>query len=305
MVETYWLYRLLPYLTYSIAIFGSILSGYLVYSGISTKLERRHLRLRLKDNWQDSKQGFVKQAVGSKTEQILREARYPLGLTGLRLQLVLMVLLMVVLLNYGVASFIMNGDLKIIPILIGIAIILMLNPGLPYTPARFFLNKLIEYRRAKRNAELFSLYDMLVSEIEMMRSTRVNIYSLLRTLLPYFRELNPLLTKMLGDWTSSSVGPYEAVDRFAEQVGTNEAKSLATALKTFDESSRSTLLNSLRGMEDMFITSQIENNRRKRKLYIDIVSLPVKAANFAILLNFILVIVMMVMAIMGNSKISV
>ncbi|MDX1805857.1 MAG: hypothetical protein R3267_02370 [Paenisporosarcina sp.] len=305
MVESTMLYRLLPYVTYFVAIIGSVVSGYLVYSGLSSKLERRHLRLRLKDNWQDSKKGFVSQAELSKTEQILREARYPLGLTALRLQLISFGIFALIVFNYGIAAFIVKGDIKVVPILVGIALLFLLNPGIKFTPARFMLVKLIEYRRAKRNAELFSLYDMLVSEIEMMRSTRVNVYSLLRTLLPYFKELNPLLTKMLGEWTSSAIGPYEAVERFSDEVGTNEAKSLATVLRTFDESNRETLLTSLRGMEDMFITSQIENNRRKRKLFIDLIAMPVKAANFLILLNFIIVIIMMVMSIMGASKISI
>lgn len=283
---------------------GSILSGYLIYIGLANNLERRHFRLKLKNTWQSGKVEYLKKAELSHTEKLLYEARYPLGLTAVRYQLLLLFLIYMLFLNYTFISYLMKGYVQWTPILIGSALILILNPGLRYSPIRFLLNKLIDYRKAKRNAELFSLYDMIVSEIEMMRTTRVNIYSLLKAMLPYFKELNPLLTKMLSDWTSSTVGPYKAVENFAAEIGTSEAKSLATVLKSFDENSRETLLMSLRGMEEMFVTSQIENNRRKHKLFIDLVSLPVKASNFLILLNFIIVIVMMVMVIMGNSKLN-
>lgn len=304
MVETVWFYKLLPFVSFLVAIIGSVVSGYLVYNGLSTKLERRHLRLRINKNINESRKQFVNQAKSSQVETLLMEAKYPLGLNAIRLNIIFLCLFFLVLMNYGVIAFVFKGFMQTGPMFIGTIVLVVLYPGQPLSPVRFALNRAIEYRKSKRTAELFSLYDMLVSEIEMMRSTRVNVYSLLRTLLPYFKELNPLLAKMLSDWTTSTVGPEKAIDEFAKIIDTSEAKSLATVLRTFDENNRETLLESLRGMEDMFITSQIENSRRKRKLFIDTIGMPVKLANFLVALNFVVVIIMMVMAIMGNSSLN-
>lgn len=302
-MESIWLYRLLPFIPYLFAIGGGVLSGFLVYGGLTDHHERRHYRLRLKSTLTKSKTDLMGQAQKSGTEQLLKQARYPFGLTAVRLYLILIIILAYLAFNYVVLSVLMNGYIRWMPLIIGLVIVLLLNPDTPLSPMRFILNKFIAYRKAKQLAELFSLYDMLVSEIEMMRTMRVNIYSLLRMMLPYFDELKPAMTKMLMEWTSSTAGPQLAVDNFAKDIGTSEAQSLATVLKTFDENSRETLLESLKGMEDMFITSQIENNRRRRKLFIDLVGMPVKTANFLILLNAILVIVMMVTKIMDSSNI--
>lgn len=302
-MESLWLYRLLPVLPYFLAVGGGILSGFLVYGGLTDHHERRHYRLRLKNTISKSKTDLVGQAENSMTEQLLKQARYPFGLTAVRVYLVLLGILTYLTLNYVVLALLTNGYIRWTPFIIGIAGVLLVNPDTPFSPNRFILKKFIEYRKAKQVAELFSLYDMLVSEIEMMRTMRVNVYSLLRVMLPYFDELKPAMTKMLMDWTSSTVGPTQAVDAFAKEIDTSEAQSLATVLKTFDDNSRETLLESLKGMEDMFITSQIENNRRRRKLFIDLVGMPVKTANFLILLNAVLVIVMMVMKIMDSSNV--
>lgn len=304
MNETIWLFRILPYVVYAIAFSGALTSGVLVYNGLATKLERRHLRLRLKNGWKSSKKELALKARSSGSEKILKAARYPLGLSAIRVNLILVGLLALLVFNYIFLALLLKGHIQMFPLLIGIIVLIFLYPGNPISLTHFGLTKFIDYRRSKRNAELFSLYDMLVSEIEMMHTTRVNAYSLIKAFLPYFNELKPLLTGMLARWTSSSRGPHEGIDWFAEEIGTSEAKSLATILKTFDEDSRDTLLVSLRGMEDMFVTSQIENNRRKRKLFIDMVSLPVKIANWLILLNFVIVIIMMVLNLMGNNKIS-
>jgi len=257
--------------------------------------------MRLKENWYENKQKFVEKSNTSSLEQLLVLTRHPLGLNALRMNILFIGLLVLNLLNYGVLPF-LTGRVSGVALLLSVVIVIVLYPGIPFSPTRMLLNQLLEYRKAKRNAELFSLYDMLVSEIEMMRSTRINVYSLLRTLLPYFVEIKPSLSKMLSEWSSSSKGPYEAIDGFAESINTSEAKSLATVLKTFDENNRETLLTSLRGMEDVFITSQIENSRRKRKMFVDIMSLPVKTANFLIMLNFVLVIVSMTLKMMEGTS---
>ena len=146
------------------------------------------------------------------------------------------------------------------------------------------------------------LYDLVINELEAMDVTRVNTYNLIRNLKPYFEYINGSLSQLLARWTDDG-GPREALERFGEDIGTKEAKSLAATLKTLDENERLTVLSALRGMNNMFVRSQIENYRRRRKVMTDLGSLPIRITHFLILLNFIAVVVYMVMVIMQNARV--
>jgi hypothetical protein len=293
------LYKILPILEKLIPILISILAGYLVYSGLASRMEKQHLRLRFKESIREEREKFVEKSSTGKNENLLKEAGYPLGINGLRWELIKWSLLIFTVTNYIIYPFIATGDYSLIaPLLILVGMVLIM-PTFPYSITRFILNRLIGYKKAKRNSELFSLYDMLISELQMMQNTRINSYSLIRTLKPYFKELEGPLTRLLSGWTNDE-GPEVALDAFAKEIGTNEAKSLANVLKKFDENKRETILQSLQGMEDMFITSQIENYRRRGKLYVDLANLPIKAAHGLIILNFIIVVITMVSILMQD-----
>lgn len=303
MTESVLIFRFLPYVPYVIGVIGAMLTSVLMYFGLATRLERRHFRLRMKEGWEDGKRDLVERTKSSKLELLLHQAKYPLGMNALKMNFVYLAILLLLFLNYMFFPALLIGQLKLTQFVIGLVVLVVFYPPIPYSPTRFLINRLIEYRQAKKNAELFSLYDMLVSEIEMMITTRVNIYSLLRSLQPYFKEINHDISIMLSDWQSASVGPDKAINRFAERIGTNEAKSLSTVLQTFDDNTRENLIDSLRGMEDLFVTSQIENNRRKNRMFLDVISMPVSVAHFCIGLNFVIVFIIMVMIIMGDSSI--
>lgn len=302
MNESIFLYKYLPIFIKTIAIVGAIVAGYLVYSGLSNRIEKQHLRMRFKEKFYKQQVKFKEQAETGKTERLLKEAGNPFGLNGIRWEFMKWLLLVFVFINYIVYPYFSTGNVSYFSILTIAGGMIFLAPAFPYSLTRFILNRLIDYKQAKRNSELFSFYDMLLSEIQMMQQTRVNVYSLIRTLKPYFKEIDGAITRLLANWTSDDEGPDYALDVFAKEIGTNEAKSLSNVLKTFDNSKRETILQSLQGMEDMFINSQIENYRRKRKLYVDLANLPIKAAHGLIILNFIMVIVYMVSFLLKDSR---
>ncbi|MFE7064181.1 hypothetical protein ACFVAD_18790 [Sutcliffiella sp. NPDC057660] len=297
------LFKVLPYLIYIVAVVFALVSGVLVYSGLSSRKERLQFRLRFKQAIQEQQSQMKEKAVESKVETVFREAGYPLGITAIRWMVLKNSLLILLILNYLVYPIMFKGDYSLISILMIFFVMAAISPTFPFSITRFFLNRWTEYKKAKRNAELFSLYDMLISEIQMMNTTRINVYNLLKGLTPYFSEIKKDLNKLLINWNSDQ-GPSLALDQFASELDTNEAKSLVTILKTFDENQRETILTSLKGMEDTFINSQIENYRRRRKLFLDLGKLPIKTTHFLILLNFVVVIVYMVSFIMSESRFS-
>ncbi|MGE8081334.1 hypothetical protein [Peribacillus loiseleuriae] len=295
-------YQSLSFIVTSSAYLLSIMSGFFVYAGLTTKVERTHHRLRFKEEWQEQKSGYIDKRSKSKSEYLFKESGNPFGLTAIRWDISRAIFMLVVFLNYILYPWVNSGSPQFSIFILVALIAISTEPSLgKLSIMHFMLNRLILYKKAKRNAELFSLYDMLVSEIQMMNSTRINIYSLLRTLTHYFRELNGTLKRLLSNWTSD-LGPDEALELFAKEIDTSEAKSLATVLKTFDNNDKETILISLRGMEDMFVTSQIENYRKRRKLYVDLANIPVMAAHWLILFNFLIVIINMVLAILNGAK---
>lgn len=301
MQETILIYKLLPFLIYFIAVVGAIMSGLLVYFGLASKQERKQTRLRIKQELESNKEKVVKQASDTFTEKLLREADYPLGINGIKYYTFFMSLIVVLIGYYLVGPFLMGDFVSVWRILFLIAVYLVFLPSFPYSLFRYTLNAVIVYKQAKRNSEVFMLYDLLINELEGMDVTRVNTYNLVRNLKPYFEYINGPLSQLLARWTDDG-GPHEALDRFGEDIGTKEAKSLASTLKTLDENDRSTVLSALKGMNNMFVRSQIENYRRRRKVMTDLGSLPIRITHFLILLNFIAIVVYMVMIIMENAR---
>jgi hypothetical protein len=298
--DSVWLYKYLPLLIRAACVLGAIIAGYLLYSGLTTRTEKLFYKLRVRNAIQQSKQQFQTKAERSKLQDILREAGFPLGLNAVRYKILHLALMVFLILNYIVYPYWSGEGVALYTVILIIALYVGLLPDVPFSLAHLILKKWIEYRRAKRNSELYSLYDMIISELEMMQTMRINCYSLLRTLKPYFQEIEPDLNRLLAQWNSDK-GPSYALDLFAKEMGTREAEALATILKTFDENKKETILTSLRGMEDMFVNSQIENYRRRRKLLVDLASIPIKATHYLIILNFVIVIVYMVSVIFKQS----
>ncbi|NLP52202.1 hypothetical protein [Bacillus sp. RO1] len=262
-----------------------------------------HYRLRFKQALKEQQEQIVVKSSEGKLEKVFKDAGYPLGINAIRWHLFSYSLLVLLILNYMVYPYLFKGDFSIFSV-VGIVVIMFgISPKYPFSLSTFILKRWIEYKKAKKNAELFSLYDMLIGEIQMMNSTRINAYNLLKGLKPYFSEINGELNRLLINWNSDK-GPEYALELFAKELNTPEAESLVTVLKTFDDNKRETILQSLKGMEDTFINSQIENYRRRRKLYVDLGKLPIKATHFLIILNFVVVIVYMVSFIMSESRFS-
>ena len=294
------LYKYYPILVHIIAIFGALGSGWLVYSGLTNRYEKIHHRLRFKQSILEQKNRFVLFSKESRLEIMLKQAGYPLNITALKYNIFHMCLSIFLALNYLIVPYYTKGTFSMVTLGILFLVLLLTVPLFPYAAIYFLLKRLIDYKNAKRNAELFVLYDLLTTEIQMMETSRINAYNLLRDLRPYFTEIEDSLNRLLTDWNKDK-GHVAALDAFAKEINTSEAEALVTVLKTFDENSRKTILESLRGMEEVFANAQIENYRRRRKLFVDLARIPIKTAHFLIILNFVVVIVFMVSVIMRNS----
>ncbi|RHW36089.1 hypothetical protein D1B31_17870 [Neobacillus notoginsengisoli] len=289
---------------YTLSFLLSVVAGILVYTGLSSKNERLQTRIRLRKNFSTSRDKVISGSRNSKAEEWLKKAHYPLGLNGIRYYLLFGGLIAFLTAYYVVLPILIKGHPTKLTMMASFLIFLLAalaTPSNPFSIFVYFMKRVIEFHQAKKNAEVFMLYDLLINEIEMMTNSRINTYSLLRSIKPYFIVLDKPLTILLTSW-SSDEGPEIALEKFGTELNSKESQTLIGVLKNLDDLGRETALGQLRGMHNMFVKSQIENYRRKRKITTDLMGIPIKVTHFIIILNFLVVIVTMVSIILQSSR---
>ncbi|MGG1594790.1 hypothetical protein ABEI30_12855 [Terribacillus saccharophilus] len=295
------IYKIIPIIFYGFETILALTTGYLVYSGLTTNTERLQTRLRIKQSLNNSKEQLVKTAKGTKAEEWFKITNYPLGLNSTRYFVIYFTIIGLLLANYILLP-ILTGRLVSNWAFLGIfALALLFLPSFPYSLFIYTMKRIVEYRTAKKNAEIFMLYDLITNELRMMNNTRTNAYNMLRNLRVYFDVISEPYNRLLTNWTNDE-GPQIALNRFADEIGTKEARALANIISKMDEIEIDTALNSLSGLNDMFIKSQIENYRRRKKVTNELSSIPIKITHFLIILNFVAVVIVMVMEILKQNQ---
>lgn len=297
-------FKFLPYLLYTVSLFLSVIAGILVYTGLSSKAERIQTRIRLRNNISKSREKVIDGSKNSKAEEWLRKAQYPLGLNGFKYYLITGGFIAFLTIYYVILPIMVNGGagkLTMVAFVVIVLLAFLAAPSNPFSLFVYFMKRVIDFHDAKKHAEVFMLYDLLINEIEMMSVSRINTYNIIRNIKPYFIVLDKPLTILLTSW-SNDEGPKAALDKFGAELNSKEAQALIGVIKNLDDLDRKTALGHLRGMHSMFVKSQIENYRRKRKITTDLLSIPIKTTHFIIILNFLVVIVVMVSTILSASR---
>lgn len=294
------LFKLAPYIRYSIIGILSILSGILIYMGLTSQTERIQNRLRIRQSVQQGRVRLIESASKSKTEDWLKQADYPLGLNGLTYNIIFFSLIALLIVNYLIVPFFITGELSLWALMGVLGFFIAFNPNFK-TLFYYVMKRVIDYRQAKKSAEVFMLYDLIINDLEMMNVSRINTYNMLKDLRPSFSVIDSSLTRLLTAW-SNDQGPQEALHRFAKEIGTKEAEALIPIIKSLDDVDRHTALESLKGMRTMFVNSQIENYRRRKKITKDLSSIPINSTHFIIILNFLALIVVMVTEILQSTR---
>jgi len=293
-------YKILPMIVYFVSILGSVGAGILLYNSLSTPTEKIQNRLRLRRGFTEKKDKTLETIADSSLEKTLKDAGNPLNLNALKFHILRWSLTIALILNYYLVPYFLQSGFNKTSILAILLFFILTMPEMKYSAVRIGLNKIIEYRKAKLNSEIFILHDLLVGEIEMMSQTRVNTYNILRQMTPYFSFIQPQMNRLITNWGEK--GPDLALDDFAKELNTPEAVSLVSVLKTLDYNDRIKALKALKGMGDLFIRKQIENHRRKKKMIVDLFSIPINSAVFIIMLNFLVLIVYMVIGTLGDGS---
>lgn len=245
---------------YTVCASVVILAAVNIYNQIFAGNKKHFSRLRLLNQIKAKTFDFSTVFFNNDLEKLLISAGRPLRLNSVRYNALRLVL-------FGVWFVILNGRWIISGskypsnyIFLIISLIIATQP-LKGLPLFSLLVKLVDIRAREKNKECFTLYSMIQNEFYNEVEKPLNMYSTLTKLKPYFKAIDKALGKALLLWKKN---PAEALESFASEVGTEEAKDLAQILKNVDVSSPDDAKDILDSRYEQFVTKRQENNRRYR-----------------------------------------
>lgn len=222
-------------------------------------VRKKHLhRLRLLNQIKDKAHRHSTIFFNAGLEKLLIAAGRPLGLNSVRYNLARLVLLGVWLVVINTMWLVTGGKYPLNSLFFIISMIVATQPmaGLPLFA---LLIKLTDIRAREKNKECFTLYSMIQNEFYNDVDKPVNMYSTLTKLRPYFKAIDKALGKAILLWKKN---PADALNAFAWEVGTEEAKDLALILKNVDASSPHDAKDILDSRYEQFVTKRQESRRR-------------------------------------------
>jgi len=256
--------QIAQYLEYGVylAVFGMVCAAaYLINSMPRLSIPKSVRRYQLKRGLDTAWERLTTTLYDDTAEKLLKEAGYPLRLNSSRYNLVRFVLsymaVGIVLLNWlADGGRFPWSDLGMVGVFY---VLTMPKPG---WPAPYLLRKVRDYDRLDKNRECFVLYSMLLNEFSIDDDRSYSLYSMLQKMSAYFNKIRPALYKALALYKRD---PEQALDAFAAEIGTPEARDLAQILKSVDATTPARARDLIQSRYEQFRISRHENHRRRLK----------------------------------------
>ena len=251
-------YKLAVYFFYMVMITGA---AYVIYAQPFDNRKRRIRKLIVMEKIKAGANKFTAGLQEGILEASLRNAGYPLGLNGVRFQLIRFSVLAVWLVSIFSNRFLSSNPFPMNSFALACLFFVFTLP-VRNTPLLMLLERLAQSHLREKNKEVFTLYSMIDNEFTSSNGSPLTMYSLLNKLQPNFSSIKPAIGKAILLWRNN---PSLALDAFAKEVGTAEAKDLANILKNIDLTSPTEALDILQNRRDQFLTMRHEIYRRYQK----------------------------------------
>lgn len=245
-------------LIYFISLFLILAAAYII--ACLPSISQNYYSINYKYYVQKLKEKAYASFCDTNMDILFKEAGYPFNLTSLRFNLLRFSLLLL-LTVYFIKSILIKNSFSPFKLLIIILIYIITSPN-DYSLVIYTLKKMKRLHNLKKNKECFLLYSMLLNEFNINDNRSYNLYSILQRYSIYFHKIKPAILKTLALWKSN---PDKALDSFAIEIGTNEAKDLAQILKTVDLTNSDSAKDLIKSRYDQFQTSRHEYHRRAMK----------------------------------------
>ena len=232
----------------------------LIYSLQFVESKKSVHRLRLMNSVKKRADGILDTLYNENLDRLLHSIGRPLSLDSVKYNLVRCLLLGGWFIYITADWYLFEGryPYNIASLILALYIFTQPVKGLPLF---YILEKLKDLQLREKNKECFTLYSMVQNEFYTDVDRPLNMYATLNKLKPYFKAIDKALGKAILLWKRN---PAEALDAFAVEVGTEEAKDLAQILKNVDLSSPQDARDILDSRYEQFVTKRHENHRRYR-----------------------------------------
>lgn len=251
----------LKYLVYFLYMVMMIGAAFIIYVRPFDQGKRRIRRLILLERIREEAYKCTEVWQEGYLEANLRNAGYPLGLNGLRFQIIRYSVIIVWLVAVFTGWLLSSNPFPTNNIALA-GIVYMITLPVRNSPIIVLLEQLSKARLQEKNRELFTLYSMIDNEFTSNNGTPLTMYSLLNKLQPNFSLIKPAIGKAILLWRKD---PAMALDAFANEVGTIEARDLANIIKNVDLTSSAEAIDILQNRRDQFLTMRHEIYRRNQK----------------------------------------
>lgn len=251
-------YKFVVYFFYMVMIIGA---AYIIYAQPFDNGRRRIQRLILTERIRKGANRFTAGLKEERLEVSLRNAGYPLGLNSLSFQIIRLSILVVWLVTIFSGWLFSSNPFPMNSFAFACLFFVFTMP-VRNTPFSMLLDKLAQSHLREKNKEVFTLYSMIDNEFISSNGSPLTMYSLLNKLQPNFSSIKPAIGKAILLWRNN---PSLALDAFANEVGTAEAKDLANILKNVDATGPAEALDILQNRREQFLTMRHEIYRRYQK----------------------------------------
>lgn len=254
------LLKYLEEIVFVIALFMVFWAAAIIYSRPFGGRNSTVYRLRLMARARQKTSSLLSRLQNDRLERLLTSAGKPLSLNSVNYSLIRITILGGSMLYINLAWLLGEHRYPYNVACLFIALFILTQPckGLPVF---YLLEKIKELRIREKNKECFTLYSMIQNEFYSYGDKPLNMYSTLYKLKPYFKSIDKALGKAILLWKRN---PSQAMDAFAEEVGTEEARDLAQILKNVDASSPKDAKDILDSRYEQFITKRHESHRRHK-----------------------------------------
>ena len=176
-------------------------------------------------------------------------------------QSVRLLFVLIIFISQVLLPLIVEGTWNSLSIVITLLAYVATEPKFKFSATSLVLKMLIENKRRHKIREVFTLFDILKAELlNMGENQDVNVYNLVRDVLPTLNHIQGTLAHFLSLWKRS---PELAKDVFEDEIGGESAKVLGSVLYRLDSVSKSQALSLIKDESSVFTFSYYQGELRK------------------------------------------
>ena len=223
-------------------------SSYYMFRLLTTEEERSFYKSKVRKEFTVRKDKLIERELSSSLQEKIEVAGIK-HVNAFRYQIVRILLLLYLLYEY-VVNTITAGNSIAFPLTIIVGLILLTEPKFKFSLINVFLNIIIKRKQKAKVIELFTLFDMVKSDLHTLNDEQeVNVYNTIKSVLPMFNHIQGTLSKFLSYWKRS---PSYARDVFYSEIGGENAKTLSDILYRLDSVSKEEAIKIIESESSVF-----------------------------------------------------